>query len=394
MTALDCVCTILPGLGRSLGHACLALAACGVATFATGLARAQFGYGVHVEGAAARMVGEPKSSQFGWGGGGLVSAELTVADRIGFETSVGAVGLSDGELDEPGFEPTGAGSAFLFVPGLRVHPFGRSADAAVADLDGLWVAGGGGLAVTGGASRPAIDARVGYDLHVGPLVMGPFAGYVQIVEPADSVRPDDGRMVLGGVHVAFASPAAAAEVEPERAPPSPVAKAPPVPAPVPDVDFEAELTGEDQCPDDEETWNGYADDDGCPDEREVRVVGSEIVLDDRVHFAVNTADVEMRSWPLLERLAHLLQDNPQYALVRIQGHADDTGEEDYNQRLSVARGESVRALLVRAGVDERRLEVEGFGELRPEMEGQTPLARQKNRRVELHILERREVRDE
>ncbi|MCC6523050.1 MAG: OmpA family protein [Polyangiaceae bacterium] len=374
-----------------------ARAACAVASVAAvmlgaGPARAQLGYGFHAEGAAARMVGEPKSSQFGWGGAGLVSPELTVAGRVGFEAALGAVGLSDGQLDEAGLAPTGAGAAFLLLPGVRVRPFGRADDPGIAEADGLWLGGGGGLAVTGGASRPALDARVGYDLHGGPLLVGPFAGYVHIVEPDDSVRPADGRVVLFGIHVAFASPGPTAAPAPESTEPERrVASTPPAPTRARDADGEAEVELDDLCPGDEETVNGYADTDGCPDEREVRVVGSEIVLDERVHFAVNGAAVEVRSWPLLARVGRLLRDNPQYALVRIQGHADDTGEEDYNQRLSVARGQSVRELIVRTGVSDARLVVEGFGETRPEAEGRTELARRKNRRVELHILERSEA---
>jgi outer membrane protein OmpA-like peptidoglycan-associated protein len=144
----------------------------------------------------------------------------------------------------------------------------------------------------------------------------------------------------------------------------------------------------DNCINEPETYNGYADDDGCPDEKNVRVEGDEIVLDDRVYFRVNLADVQVRSWPLIQSVANLLKANPQYALVRVQGHADDTGPSDYNLDLSIRRSRAVRDMIVAFGVAESRLVVEGFGERQPAQSGANEGARQKNRRVELIILKR------
>jgi outer membrane protein OmpA-like peptidoglycan-associated protein len=346
--------------------------------------RAEVGYAVHFEGVAARMVGERKAEQYGWGGGGLATPELTIGGVFGIELALGGFALADGGGEEDGVVPTGGGYGLVAMPGLRLRPFGRGGDDGVFSASGLWIAGGGGLAYTGALARPAIDARIGYDLFAGDsLRVGPSIGFMQIVETESEVRPEDARMVLFGLHAAF---------EPTAAAPAPATgrrvdhhAAVPV---VRDEDGESVVGSLDACPADPETVNGYADDDGCPDELMVRVVGSEILLDERVHFAVNTSEVSIQSWPLLERVAHLLQQNPQYTRVRVQGHADDTGTEQYNQGLSERRSHAVRDMLAGFGVERARLVVEGFGELRPREPGANELVRRKNRRVEFLILER------
>jgi photosystem I P700 chlorophyll a apoprotein A2 len=78
--------------------------------------------------------------------------------------------------------------------------------------------------------------------------------------------------------------------------------------------------------------------------------------------------------------------------VLISGHSDSKGEEDYNQKLSLKRAESVRGWLVNnAGVDAGILRTEGLGETKPVAPNtnpdgsDNPDGRQKNRRVEILI---------
>ena len=51
--------------------------------------------------------------------------------------------------------------------------------------------------------------------------------------------------------------------------------------------------------------------------------------------------------------------------VRVEGHTDAIGSEEYNQALSVRRAEAVFRYLVNRGVAPERFTVEGFGESRP-----------------------------
>jgi outer membrane protein OmpA-like peptidoglycan-associated protein len=142
---------------------------------------------------------------------------------------------------------------------------------------------------------------------------------------------------------------------------------------------------QDLCPFESETVNDYADSDGCPDEDQVRVVGDKIVLDDRVHFWINSHIIRVESFGLLGRLAKLVKDHPEYIHISIEGHADERGAEDFNQRLSESRASSVLDFLVKSGVSLGRLSSKGFGSTKPLVEEKGEFAYYQNRRVEFII---------
>jgi outer membrane protein OmpA-like peptidoglycan-associated protein len=68
-----------------------------------------------------------------------------------------------------------------------------------------------------------------------------------------------------------------------------------------------------------------------------------------------------------------------------EGHADAIGTDDYNQRLSERRAESVRSFLVQEGIAAEAVSAAGFGESRPVATNGTASGRQQNRRVELVV---------
>jgi OOP family OmpA-OmpF porin len=68
------------------------------------------------------------------------------------------------------------------------------------------------------------------------------------------------------------------------------------------------------------------------------------------------------------------------------GHADSTGSDAYNQRLSVRRAESVKAYLVSKGIEANRFYTEGKGEKQPVADNKTREGRAKNRRVEIEVI--------
>jgi outer membrane protein OmpA-like peptidoglycan-associated protein len=75
-------------------------------------------------------------------------------------------------------------------------------------------------------------------------------------------------------------------------------------------------------------------------------------------------------------------------LVEIQGHTDTQGGKAHNRRLSQSRSDSVKAALVKRGIDANRLVTKGYGQEVPVADNATPAGREKNRRVEFKILER------
>lgn len=68
------------------------------------------------------------------------------------------------------------------------------------------------------------------------------------------------------------------------------------------------------------------------------------------------------------------------------GHTDATGNDAYNQKLSVARSEAVKAYLVSKGIEKNRVYTEGKGEKQPVADNKTKEGRAKNRRVEIEVV--------
>lgn len=102
-----------------------------------------------------------------------------------------------------------------------------------------------------------------------------------------------------------------------------------------------------------------------------------------VFFDVDKSQILPTSEPELKRIAEAIQ---RYGIsVVVEGHTDNTGSDEHNKALSLARAESVRQALIRLGCRPDRLSAEGFGSSRPVADNSTPEGRQLNRRVELHL---------
>lgn len=87
----------------------------------------------------------------------------------------------------------------------------------------------------------------------------------------------------------------------------------------------------------------------------------------------------------LERVSQVLNQYPE-TTIQIAGHTDNTGSEEYNQRLSERRANAVKNGLVQMGVDLVRMTAVGYGETRPIASNNTEAGRQMNRRVEIRIV--------
>jgi outer membrane protein OmpA-like peptidoglycan-associated protein len=72
--------------------------------------------------------------------------------------------------------------------------------------------------------------------------------------------------------------------------------------------------------------------------------------------------------------------------LRIEGHTDSVGGDSMNLKLSNERAGSVRVYLESKGADRGRLNSVGHGETKPIDTNRTPEGRQRNRRVEFHIV--------
>ncbi|NOY45508.1 MAG: OmpA family protein [Deltaproteobacteria bacterium] len=129
-----------------------------------------------------------------------------------------------------------------------------------------------------------------------------------------------------------------------------------------------------------------------PDGVEVRVAGTNPLdpADDvkevktvelNIQFDFDSAEIRRADHNQLEEVARFLKENPGLTLT-VQGHTDNVGAPEYNQRLSLRRAQAVvKFLNERYGIPLDRMEAEGYGATRPVASNETEEGRAKNRRV-------------
>jgi outer membrane protein OmpA-like peptidoglycan-associated protein len=136
-----------------------------------------------------------------------------------------------------------------------------------------------------------------------------------------------------------------------------------------------------------------------PDDRAVVVIelaptghallqGNWMTLSNLVLFDTAKSVLKPESQDILSSIANVLVDHPELALLRIEGHADRRGTNQYNASLSQQRAHAVRTFLIEHGVEASRLVAVGFGESLPSDPTDSPEGWARNRRV-VFFVERR-----
>jgi len=115
-------------------------------------------------------------------------------------------------------------------------------------------------------------------------------------------------------------------------------------------------------------------------------LGMVMNLGDSIEFDFNKAKLRPENKEILSRIAGVLLTAEDVG-IQVYGHTDDVGTAEYNQELSERRAEAVRQYLVDAGVDPNIIQSKGFGKSAPLVEGTDPESRQRNRRVEIAIVQ-------
>lgn len=165
----------------------------------------------------------------------------------------------------------------------------------------------------------------------------------------------------------------------------------PAPEPPPDRqdrDLDGILDRLDNCPARPENYNDNRDDDGCPDEdtRKVVLRDGQIILSEPLKFTPGKPLLAPESVPLAMEILKILQAQPDLK-IRIEGHTDNQGNVQTNQRLSLMRAMAVVDFLVTKGIPVARLVGEGKGATAPKAANDSPEGRAINRRVEFHVIE-------
>ena len=114
--------------------------------------------------------------------------------------------------------------------------------------------------------------------------------------------------------------------------------------------------------------------------------GESLVL----YFEFDDAGLTRRADHQLRIVAKILQQDPDRR-IRITGHADALGTDDYNRGLSQKRAEAIREAIISRGANPAQVISEGYGETQPRKPNfkadgtDNPLGRSENRRAEVYL---------
>lgn len=109
-----------------------------------------------------------------------------------------------------------------------------------------------------------------------------------------------------------------------------------------------------------------------------------IELKQKVHFQTDKSIIMGDSFEMLNEVALALRVRPTMK-VRIEGHTDERGAGDHNDKLSQSRANAVKAYLLAKKVAPEKMEAQGFGSAKLIAKGDTEDAHEQNRRVEFVI---------
>jgi OOP family OmpA-OmpF porin len=154
----------------------------------------------------------------------------------------------------------------------------------------------------------------------------------------------------------------------------------------PDTDADSFRDDQDACPKEKGVDDPDPTKRGCP--KMVRVTETEVVILQQVQFDTAKATIRKESDALLDEVAAVLRDHPEFSKVEVQGHTDNTSGKAYNQKLSEDRAKAVVKALEARKIDGSRLIAKGFGMDKPVVENKSADCRQRNRRVQFVIVEK------
>lgn len=113
--------------------------------------------------------------------------------------------------------------------------------------------------------------------------------------------------------------------------------------------------------------------------------GIKITFPAGILFDVNSYSVKPGAKIDLLKLSQTLKKYDDTEIL-VQGHTDNVGTDEYNQKLSQQRADAVAYIIGQNDVELNRLKIEGLGESAPIAENKTVEGKQKNRRVEIAIF--------
>jgi peptidoglycan-associated lipoprotein len=103
-----------------------------------------------------------------------------------------------------------------------------------------------------------------------------------------------------------------------------------------------------------------------------------------IHFDLDQSRIRPDDMGMLDQKVAILQANSDLR-IRIGGHCDERGSDEYNLALGNRRAQSAKQYLTSHGIDASRIETQSWGEERPLVDGHDESAWSQNRRAEFEI---------
>lgn len=119
--------------------------------------------------------------------------------------------------------------------------------------------------------------------------------------------------------------------------------------------------------------------------------GIKITFNSGLLFSTNSSQLTSTTQQNLKELSATLNKYPDTNIL-IEGHTDNTGTDDYNQKLSETRAKSVSSFLSSQNVSGGRITTKGYGESQPVSDNGTDMGRDQNRRVEVAIFANKKMK--
>jgi peptidoglycan-associated lipoprotein len=115
--------------------------------------------------------------------------------------------------------------------------------------------------------------------------------------------------------------------------------------------------------------------------REAAVREARAVLEQPVYFDYDESELTSQAESVLREKVDILRASPAVQM-RIEGHADERGTNEYNLALGNSRAEAVRQFFTSFGLSGDRFAIVSYGEERPVAMGSNESAWERNRRAE------------
>lgn len=186
------------------------------------------------------------------------------------------------------------------------------------------------------------------------------------------------------------APKAAADADgdgvPDHADECPYIKGSPLQHGCPDTDGDGIIDKMDQCP----LEAGTKESNGCAVKGALTSSGALVAQHfGNIEFKTSSAEVHgLYKLDIIEPAIDSLFAHDNLMLV-ITGHTDSEGDAPFNMILSQERADAVKAIFIKKGLPEEKITTVTYGETMPLKDNETESGRQRNRRVEIHVIQKK-----